>query len=204
VESLLRQDPEERPDAEELRGWLRSLVRSAPEPDLGLSTVPVPADDPHKLPVVRRRGELVRRRKAAADPVPAPSAHGRHKRTKERRQRSARGPRSLGVTLVGLVLLLMVAAVLYAVLFMPRGGPTGDEGAAGATPAEFPAIDLPTLFVWSDQDPAIGPEGPYATEKYVTAPYRFVILEGIGHWIPEMAADRFSSELLAHLAAYPV
>ncbi|MFG2303147.1 serine/threonine protein kinase [Actinacidiphila glaucinigra] len=144
VESLLRQDPEERPDAEELRGWLRSLVRSAPEPDLGLSTVPVPADDPHKLPVVRRRGELVRRRKAAADPVPAPSAHGRHKRTKERRQRSARGPRSLGVTLVGLVLLLMVAAVLYAVLFMPRGGAGDDEGAAGATrtlPAQVPGGD---------------------------------------------------------------
>ncbi|KIF02672.1 hypothetical protein PL81_28630, partial [Streptomyces sp. RSD-27] len=33
VESLLRQDPTERPDFEELRGWLRSLVRSAPEPD---------------------------------------------------------------------------------------------------------------------------------------------------------------------------
>ncbi|CAM5728416.1 hypothetical protein STENM223S_00949 [Streptomyces tendae] len=30
VESLLRQDPLERPDFEELRGWLRSLVRSAP------------------------------------------------------------------------------------------------------------------------------------------------------------------------------
>lgn len=33
VESLLRQDPTERPDFEELRGWLRSLVRSAPEPE---------------------------------------------------------------------------------------------------------------------------------------------------------------------------
>ncbi|MDX3094141.1 protein kinase [Streptomyces sp. ME19-03-3] len=144
VESLLRQDPEERPDAEELRGWLRSLIRSAPEPDLGLSTVPVPADDRHRLPVVRRRGELVRRRKAAADPVPVPSAHGRHKRTKERREQPVRGPRRLGVALVALVLLLMAAAVLYAVLFMPRGGPTGDEGAAGATrtlPARMPGGD---------------------------------------------------------------
>ena len=60
---------------------------------------------------------------------------------------------------------------------------------------------MPTLFVWSDQDPAIGPEGAYATERYVTGPYRFVVLEGVGHWIPEMAADRFSAELLSHLAA---
>ncbi|NUS13871.1 MAG: protein kinase, partial [Streptomyces sp.] len=68
VESLLRPDPEERPEAEELGGWLRSLIRSAPEPDLGAHTVQVPAD-PAKLPVKRRRGELVRRRRReAADP----------------------------------------------------------------------------------------------------------------------------------------
>jgi len=78
-----------------------------------------------------------------------------------------------------------------------------ETGLPGADPAEFPAVDLPTLFVWSDQDPAIGPEGAYATERYVTGPYRFVVLEGIGHWIPEMAADRFSAELLSHLTTHP-
>ncbi|MFF4173229.1 protein kinase [Streptomyces sp. NPDC001744] len=60
VESLLRQDPDERPDFEELRGWLRSLVRSAPEPDAGFGVVPLPSDGA-RLPIVRRRGELVRR-----------------------------------------------------------------------------------------------------------------------------------------------
>jgi pimeloyl-ACP methyl ester carboxylesterase len=79
-----------------------------------------------------------------------------------------------------------------------------EPGTPRAAPSEFPAVDLPTLFVWSDQDPAIGPEGAYATERYVTGPYKFVVLEGIGHWIPEQAADRFSAELLAHLAAHPV
>jgi hypothetical protein len=29
-----------------------------------------------------------------------------------------------------------------------------------------------------------------------------VALEGVGHWIPELAADRFTEELLAHLAAH--
>jgi hypothetical protein len=62
VESLLRQDPTERPDFEELRGWLRSLVRSAPEPEAGEDLVSVPAVE-GRLPIVRRKGELVRRRR---------------------------------------------------------------------------------------------------------------------------------------------
>ncbi len=64
---------------------------------------------------------------------------------------------------------------------------------------DFPDITIPTLFVWSDEDPAIGPAGPHATADHVTGPYRFVVLEGIGHWIPELAADDFTRELLDHL-----
>ncbi|MFE1772615.1 protein kinase [Streptomyces sp. NPDC059008] len=65
VESLLRQDPADRPDFEELRGWLRSLIRTAPEPAGGTRLVTMPAleqgGDPRRLPILRRRGELVRR-----------------------------------------------------------------------------------------------------------------------------------------------
>ncbi|MEU4079787.1 serine/threonine protein kinase [Streptomyces venezuelae] len=91
VESLLRQDPTERPDFEELRGWLRSLVRSAPEPEAGIGVVPLPSFDEARLPIVRRRGELVRRRRGGA----AAGRH-RHKRGKEPRSAArtedARGP----------------------------------------------------------------------------------------------------------------
>ncbi|MEW2346678.1 protein kinase [Streptomyces sp. NPDC006684] len=100
VESLLRQDPTERPDFEELRGWLRSLVRSAPEPDAGAHLVPAPAFDPAALPIKRRRGELVRRKrrpkKAAkkatkqavapaepARPRPVPPVPRSHRRARE-------------------------------------------------------------------------------------------------------------------------
>ncbi|MBT2897563.1 serine/threonine protein kinase, partial [Streptomyces sp. McG3] len=79
VESLLRQDPTERPDFEELRGWLRSLVRSAPEPEAGADVVTLPAPDATRLPVVRRRGELVRRRRGRFG---GGSAHGRHRQGK--------------------------------------------------------------------------------------------------------------------------
>ncbi|MEU3994021.1 protein kinase [Streptomyces platensis] len=74
VESLLRQDPADRPDAEELNGWLRSLIRTAPEPAVGSRLVTMPAEgaDPRRLPIVRRRGELVRK--------------GRHKKTRTARR----------------------------------------------------------------------------------------------------------------------
>ncbi|MCC8478572.1 protein kinase [Streptomyces globisporus] len=87
VESLLRQDPTERPDFEELRGWLRSLVRSAPEPEAGADVVPLPAPDATRLPVVRRRGELVRRRRGRFGGGGA----GRHRQGKRQQPPKQRG-----------------------------------------------------------------------------------------------------------------
>ncbi|MFE9930084.1 protein kinase [Streptomyces sp. NPDC005533] len=113
VESLLRQDPTERPDFEELRGWLRSLVRSAPEPDAGFGTLPMPEPDPARLPVVRRRGEV----------------HGRH-----RNPAAPRKPRALGRTLLVGILVLLAGAVAYAMLFLPRSGAPEQQGdARGST-----------------------------------------------------------------------
>lgn len=138
VESLLRQDPTERLDFEELRGWLRSLVRSAPEPEAGAYVVAAPPLDASRLPVVRRRGELVRRRRAG---LPATSAHGRHKRAKQEVERS---PRRLGRTLLLLVLLLMAAAIAYAVLFMPKAGTTDGAGDTDRTGNAGEVSEAPT------------------------------------------------------------
>jgi pimeloyl-ACP methyl ester carboxylesterase len=62
-------------------------------------------------------------------------------------------------------------------------------------------IGVPTLFVWSTEDPAIAREGAELTGEYVKAPYRFEVLEGAPHWIPEANAQELSSLLLQHLAA---
>ncbi|OEV03532.1 hypothetical protein AN216_11750, partial [Streptomyces oceani] len=92
VESLLRQDPTERPDFEELRGWLRSLIRTAPEPDIGHRTLTAPPSlepggpaDPKRLPIKRRRGEIVRKRRAAK----RRSAEEKREAKREERQEQA-------------------------------------------------------------------------------------------------------------------
>ncbi|WP_328223906.1 protein kinase [Streptomyces sp. NBC_00104] len=126
VESLLRQDPTDRLDFEELRGWLRSLVRSAPEPEAGTHVVPAPPVDASRLPIIRRRGELVRRRRAG---LPATSAHARHKRTRQERPQQ---PRKLGRNLLLLILLALAAAVTYAMVFMPKATPSSEGGDTGS------------------------------------------------------------------------
>jgi pimeloyl-ACP methyl ester carboxylesterase len=65
--------------------------------------------------------------------------------------------------------------------------------------AAVPPCEVPTLYVWSDADPAIGRTAAEATADHVTGPYRFVALEDVGHWIPEQAAPAFSSLLVDHL-----
>jgi pimeloyl-ACP methyl ester carboxylesterase len=60
-------------------------------------------------------------------------------------------------------------------------------------------ITMPTLFVWSTGDAALGPEQASACYQHVEGPYRFEKLEGVGHWIPEEAADTYSRLLLEHL-----
>jgi pimeloyl-ACP methyl ester carboxylesterase len=60
-------------------------------------------------------------------------------------------------------------------------------------------IVAPTLYVWSTEDPALGPEAAEATAAAVEGPYRFVVLEGVDHWVPEHAADRVSELLVEHL-----
>ncbi|WP_409059210.1 protein kinase [Streptomyces sp. SYP-A7185] len=168
VESLLRQDPTERLDIEELSGWLRSLVRSAPEPEAGVNIVPAPPFDAKRLPVVRRRGEVVRRKKRrAAAPAATPAANSRqngrrkhkHKRGRDARPPAAEAmsrrseappmsertapmpvpgrtgsgrPRSLGRLLLILILVGLVAAIAYAMVFLPKAGENSGSERAGS------------------------------------------------------------------------
>ncbi|MCX4673285.1 alpha/beta hydrolase [Streptomyces sp. NBC_01381] len=67
-------------------------------------------------------------------------------------------------------------------------------------PGRLAKITVPTLFVPSDSDPALGRTGAELTRRFVTGPYTLHTLTGIGHWIPEEAAHEVASLLRAHLA----
>lgn len=140
IESLLRQDPTERPSYEELSGWLRSLIRSAPEPDAGRRVVSAglpPSgrrSDPRRLPIIRRRGELVRRRRAAREPV---RVERRKHRRKTAARRSGGDPKRLGRLIVIGVFVLVVAVMVAAALLMPSSD--GDSNQRGSVDGSQPA-----------------------------------------------------------------
>jgi pimeloyl-ACP methyl ester carboxylesterase len=60
-------------------------------------------------------------------------------------------------------------------------------------------VTVPTTYVWSDGDPAIGRPAALATATWVQADYRFVTLRGIGHWVPEEAPRALADVALARI-----
>jgi pimeloyl-ACP methyl ester carboxylesterase len=61
-------------------------------------------------------------------------------------------------------------------------------------------VDVPTTYVWSDGDVAIGRTAAEACAEFVTGDYRFVELAGITHWIPEQAPEPLAEAILDRLA----
>jgi pimeloyl-ACP methyl ester carboxylesterase len=57
-------------------------------------------------------------------------------------------------------------------------------------------VSVPTTYVWSDGDVAIGRTAAEACANYVTGDFRFVELPGITHWIPEQAPDQLATAIL--------
>jgi serine/threonine protein kinase len=121
VESLLRQDPAERPDLAELRGWLRSLVRSAPEPEAGEHVIAAPPVDRSRLPIVWGRGEIVRKHRAGPPALHRPAQQAQPPR-----------PRRLGRNLLLVILLALAAVIAYAMVFMPKADTTANDTGGGA------------------------------------------------------------------------
>jgi pimeloyl-ACP methyl ester carboxylesterase len=69
---------------------------------------------------------------------------------------------------------------------------------SSATPVD--PVDLPTTYVWSDGDVAIGRAAAEGCARYVTGDYRFVELPGVTHWIPEQAPRELATAVLDRIA----
>jgi pimeloyl-ACP methyl ester carboxylesterase len=55
-------------------------------------------------------------------------------------------------------------------------------------PRYLQRVSLPTTYVWSTDDIALGRRCAELCERYVTGPYRFEVVDG-SHWIPEQHPD---------------
>ncbi|MGI9601064.1 MAG: alpha/beta fold hydrolase [Acidimicrobiales bacterium] len=75
--------------------------------------------------------------------------------------------------------------------------------ASGINESVLGPVTIPTMYIWSDADDALGPDAAAATGDHVTGPYRFEVLEGVNHWVPEQAPEDVSNLLVEFLAEQP-
>lgn len=65
--------------------------------------------------------------------------------------------------------------------------------------ADLPSVSVPTTYVWSDGDPAIGRVSAEGCAEHVTGPFTFIEMPGVSHWIPEEAPGELADAILARL-----
>jgi pimeloyl-ACP methyl ester carboxylesterase len=76
--------------------------------------------------------------------------------------------------------------------------------ARGAIRGPLGIIDVPTLYIWGDADDTVGRIAAEGTRDFVSAPYRFEVLPGVGHFAADQAPDRVNELLLRHVEAHPL
>lgn len=64
-------------------------------------------------------------------------------------------------------------------------------------------VTVPTTYVWSDGDLALGRTAAEATAGHVAADYRFVELTGVSHWVPEEAPEPLLAAILERVRSTP-
>ena len=67
-------------------------------------------------------------------------------------------------------------------------------------PRALGSITVPTTYVWSDGDMAVGRAAAEGCAAFVEADYRFVELTGVSHWIPDQAPDVLADAILARIS----
>ncbi|MDP1795593.1 MAG: alpha/beta fold hydrolase [Acidimicrobiales bacterium] len=65
----------------------------------------------------------------------------------------------------------------------------------------FSPITVPTMYVYGTNDFALGRKAADLTGDYVTGPYRYEVLDGVSHWIPEEVPTRTSELVLDFLGS---
>ncbi|MCW2640344.1 MAG: epoxide hydrolase [Dactylosporangium sp.] len=64
-------------------------------------------------------------------------------------------------------------------------------------------VGVPTTYVWSDADVAIGRAAAHRCAHEVTGEYRFVELPGVTHWMADQAPEAVADAVLSRVLAAP-
>jgi pimeloyl-ACP methyl ester carboxylesterase len=60
-------------------------------------------------------------------------------------------------------------------------------------------VRVPTLHVWSTGDPFLGRTATERTEHFCEDAYRLEVLDGLSHWLPELAAEQVADLVTEHV-----
>lgn len=63
-----------------------------------------------------------------------------------------------------------------------------------------PLVKVPTLFLWGDGERFISRGAAELCGRYVTGSYRFEVLQGASHWLPEVESAKVAVLLADHFA----
>lgn len=63
-------------------------------------------------------------------------------------------------------------------------------------------VEIPTTMVWSDADSALGREQAEQSGRYAYSDFRFCVLSGVDHWIPQHAPAELASEISLRSAVF--
>lgn len=68
--------------------------------------------------------------------------------------------------------------------------------------ADLEPISIPTTYVWSDEDFALGRAGAVRCGDHVRADYEFVVAKGVSHWVPEQEPSLVADAILQRISRY--
>ena len=69
--------------------------------------------------------------------------------------------------------------------------------------ASLGSVAVPTMYIWGDADETVGRMAAEGTASYVSAPFRFEVLPGIGHFSTDQAGPRITELLLDQIRQFP-
>jgi pimeloyl-ACP methyl ester carboxylesterase len=69
-------------------------------------------------------------------------------------------------------------------------------------PSHLRPVTVPTLYVYATGDSFLGRKAADLTAQHITGPYRYEVLDGVSHWIPEEVPETVAALVIDHASAH--